>query len=312
MKTFLKYALLLIAVAMFVIGVLDIRNADRQSQSDLLSDSQNAGEASMSASESETDSVPEKTAATNKSVAADKSDDTAVVTVERAESLSEVASKDQTTTDNVSHDDETLRIISTEKAPEVSPEKPTEEELADEKPAVMKPAEDKSIKPKSTEPTEEIGEKPSKNADELVAEESANDSEVNDEAKKNALARKAVLEALDNIESRLQSTVATESKPTRNVAKLDFGALGDIGSLLGMQMQSGRDSVTVGRLLRGGPAHQAGFRSGDTVVSVDRIPVLDTKSFAAAVSAHEPGDSLDIFVKRGTSWRAITISIPKE
>lgn len=156
-----------------------------------------------------------------------------------------------------------------------------------------------------------------------------------DEAEKNELAKQAVLQALDSINARLKkshkaaktksgATAKTESPAKRkkkqsdiaemeqsDVAEMEFGALGEVGAAFGMQMQPGRDSVTIGRLSPDGVAHRAGLRTGDTIVSVNRIPVLNTDEFAKAVSNHK-SDSLDVFVKRGEAWRKLTLEIPSK
>jgi hypothetical protein len=49
----------------------------------------------------------------------------------------------------------------------------------------------------------------------------------------------------------------------------------------------------------GSPAEKAGFRIGDTIISVDRQAVKGVKDLARLVAAHRPGDTVEIVVLRG-------------
>jgi S1-C subfamily serine protease len=49
----------------------------------------------------------------------------------------------------------------------------------------------------------------------------------------------------------------------------------------------------------GSPAQKAGFRIGDTIISMNGQAVKGVKDLARLVAAHRPGDTVEIVVLRG-------------
>jgi putative serine protease PepD len=65
----------------------------------------------------------------------------------------------------------------------------------------------------------------------------------------------------------------------------------------------------VGPVVPGGPADQAGLRSGDRVVAVGKHPVSAAADVAAAVASLKPGDRVSIAVRRAGTERKLTVKL---
>src|SRR3954470_14775790 len=65
----------------------------------------------------------------------------------------------------------------------------------------------------------------------------------------------------------------------------------------------------VGEVTRGGPASDAGLRSGDVVTAVDGSAVTGSDDLVGAVQAHAPGDSLTLTIRRGGSTRSVQVTL---
>ena len=59
----------------------------------------------------------------------------------------------------------------------------------------------------------------------------------------------------------------------------------------------------------GSPAQKAGFRIGDTIISVDRQAVKGVMDLARLVAAHQPGDLVEIVVLRGGKPLEFTVTL---
>ncbi|MGZ4271112.1 MAG: S1C family serine protease [Solirubrobacteraceae bacterium] len=67
---------------------------------------------------------------------------------------------------------------------------------------------------------------------------------------------------------------------------------------------SSADSSSPGALVqsvtRGGPAADAGLRSGDVVTAVGSTPIRGTNDLVAAIATHQPGEHVQLTVRRGS------------
>lgn len=150
------------------------------------------------------------------------------------------------------------------------------------------------------------------------------DSTSNEPHKKNASridARKAILEtlsAMNNQKGERAKSSPLVQEAAEILEKEDFERNASdetndrLAKTLGLRMRSGRDSVTIGAVSRSGAAYRAGIRPGDTVISVNREPVLGTEELRSVISEFTAGDSLELFVVRGEEWRSFTITVPEE
>jgi putative serine protease PepD len=73
------------------------------------------------------------------------------------------------------------------------------------------------------------------------------------------------------------------------------------------------DSATPGALVQsvtsGGPAADAGLRSGDVVTSIGTSAIHGTNDLVAAIAAHEPGDRVELTVRRGSQTVELTATL---
>jgi len=82
--------------------------------------------------------------------------------------------------------------------------------------------------------------------------------------------------------------------------------------------------LTVGQVVKNGPAARAGLEAstrqvtvdgqsalvgGDTIVAIDGEPVATTQQLAGVVAAHKPGDRLQLAVVRGGKRRMVTVTL---
>ncbi|HEX5620158.1 MAG TPA: trypsin-like peptidase domain-containing protein [Solirubrobacteraceae bacterium] len=65
----------------------------------------------------------------------------------------------------------------------------------------------------------------------------------------------------------------------------------------------------VGSVTAGTPASQAGLRSGDVVTAIDGKQITGSGDLVAAISAHKPGDKIELTVRRGSSTEHLTATL---
>jgi putative serine protease PepD len=73
------------------------------------------------------------------------------------------------------------------------------------------------------------------------------------------------------------------------------------------------DSATPGALVQsvtsGGPAADAGLRSGDVVTSIGTSTIHGTNDLVAAIATHKPGDRVELTVRRGSQTVKLTATL---
>jgi putative serine protease PepD len=67
--------------------------------------------------------------------------------------------------------------------------------------------------------------------------------------------------------------------------------------------------ATVGQVTSGGPAAAAGLKAGDVVTAIDGTTVKGTSDLVAAIASHNPGDSVTLTVRRGSSTQHLTTTL---
>ncbi len=72
---------------------------------------------------------------------------------------------------------------------------------------------------------------------------------------------------------------------------------------------TGTAGATVSSVANGGPADAAGLRSGDIVTTFDGTAVADSTDLVAAIAAHQPGDQVQLTVRRGSGTEHLTVTL---
>ncbi|HXE46027.1 MAG TPA: trypsin-like peptidase domain-containing protein [Conexibacter sp.] len=67
--------------------------------------------------------------------------------------------------------------------------------------------------------------------------------------------------------------------------------------------------VQVAGVASGGPADQAGIRTGDAITALDGRPVADANALAAAVATHKPGEAVKVTLQRGGAQQTVTATL---
>jgi putative serine protease PepD len=78
---------------------------------------------------------------------------------------------------------------------------------------------------------------------------------------------------------------------------------------LGVQLSDGNGGAQVGQVVSGGPASDAGLRSGDIVTAIDGKAINGADALVTAVDGKKPGDSVTLKVRRGGSTNDITVKL---
>jgi putative serine protease PepD len=73
------------------------------------------------------------------------------------------------------------------------------------------------------------------------------------------------------------------------------------------------DTSTAGALVQsvssGGPADDAGLRSGDIVTAVGKTAIKGTNDLVAAIATHKPGERVTVSVRRGSQTVEVTVTL---
>ncbi|KAA5837369.1 PDZ domain-containing protein [Saccharopolyspora hirsuta] len=94
--------------------------------------------------------------------------------------------------------------------------------------------------------------------------------------------------------------IATELKDRGSATQTTLGVLIGVGNQPG---------ALVRNVVPGGPAEQAGIRTGDLITKVDTRPILDPDSLVAAVRSHAPGDRVTITISGSGGDRTVDATL---
>jgi putative serine protease PepD len=72
---------------------------------------------------------------------------------------------------------------------------------------------------------------------------------------------------------------------------------------------TGGSGAQVGTVTAGGPADKAGVREGDIVTKVDGKAITDPDAVADAIAAREPGDRIEVELRRGGAEQTLEITL---
>ena len=79
--------------------------------------------------------------------------------------------------------------------------------------------------------------------------------------------------------------------------------------VIGADVSSGEDGVTLVDVPDGTPADAAGLRDGDGVVAVEGQSVPDAIALIVAIRSHRPGETIDLTVRRGDEQFTVEIRL---
>ena len=72
---------------------------------------------------------------------------------------------------------------------------------------------------------------------------------------------------------------------------------------------TGTPGATLAQVTAGGPAADAGLRTGDVVTKLGDAKVQNANDLVAAIAAHRPGDSVAVTVERGSNTVNLTVTL---
>ncbi len=121
-----------------------------------------------------------------------------------------------------------------------------------------------------------------------------------------------IAEAMELLRIEIRAIVEEELAraapgPVEDVDEARLGAawrlepFGSAQPWMGVELAAheGRESLTVKRVLSGGPAEKAGVREGDRIHSVLDVSVADRSELGAVLGTRLPGDRIEVRVQRG-------------
>jgi putative serine protease PepD len=79
--------------------------------------------------------------------------------------------------------------------------------------------------------------------------------------------------------------------------------------LLGVQVGTASNGVSVAKVESGSGAEKAGIKSGDVITSVDGTKVTSSQQLRTIIAAHKPGDTLQVEVLRSGSTKTLTVTL---
>ena len=82
-----------------------------------------------------------------------------------------------------------------------------------------------------------------------------------------------------------------------------------LGSVPDMAGGDDGQGLRLSGVVPGSPAEAAGLREGDVVVELGGVAVTDLQTYSNALYAHQPGDTVDIVVRRGTERLTIRVTL---
>jgi S1-C subfamily serine protease len=94
-----------------------------------------------------------------------------------------------------------------------------------------------------------------------------------------------------------------------HTGKAVHGSLGATGvtALSGLRV-----GAYIRQISPGGPAGQAGLKTGDVVVAADGTVVQSFDQLRVIVQQHKPGDRIDVTYYRGSNKRTTTVTLGSE
>ncbi len=80
-------------------------------------------------------------------------------------------------------------------------------------------------------------------------------------------------------------------------------------ALLGVNVQTAANGVSVGDVSKGSGAADAGVKAGDVITRVDGVSVSSAERLRAIIASHQPGDTLRVSISRGGSAKTLRVTL---
>src|SRR5205085_2238656 len=80
-------------------------------------------------------------------------------------------------------------------------------------------------------------------------------------------------------------------------------------ALLGVNVQSALNGVTVAGVESGSGAANGGVKTGDVITAIDGTQVTSAERLRAIIASHKPGDTLQLTVRRSSGSKTLTVTL---
>ena len=80
-------------------------------------------------------------------------------------------------------------------------------------------------------------------------------------------------------------------------------------ALLGVNVQTALNGVSVADVSSGSAAASAGIKAGDVITAVDGTTVKSAESLRAIIDSHKPGDKVTVTLSRGGASKTVTVTL---
>ncbi|MDP9185424.1 MAG: PDZ domain-containing protein, partial [Actinomycetota bacterium] len=112
--------------------------------------------------------------------------------------------------------------------------------------------------------------------------------------------------AIDSAKDAIQQAIDSPLAPTGYMGVQTADVTSALAMQLGLSVQDGAYVIST---TQGGPADDAGIRSGDVVVSVDGHAVTTTDDLGSILADLQPGNTVPIEVDRGGQQQTFDVTL---
>ncbi len=112
--------------------------------------------------------------------------------------------------------------------------------------------------------------------------------------------------AIDSAKAAIQQAIDSPLAPTGYLGVSTQGVTPDMAYQLSLQVEQGAYVIAT---TQGGPAADAGIKSGDVIVSVDGNTVTSAEDLGTILAKLQPGDSVTVVVNRDGQEQSIDVTL---
>jgi len=111
-----------------------------------------------------------------------------------------------------------------------------------------------------------------------------------------------------NMVKNVMEALIEDGRVARGYLGIELGGEVDRTMARALDMESPRGFI-IGNVEQGGPADEAGLKSGDVVVELDETPVRDFYDFRIAIANSAPGTKVDLGIFRDGEEMSVTVEL---